>query len=81
MNYSMYRYFKGEKENPFDPEKENTANQFWQYEAKFEHEYSGSKENKAGTLKIWLKDLFTHLSDRYDSFDDGESFRIKYEIG
>ena len=77
----MYRSFKGEKENPFDPEKENTANQFWYYEAKFEHEYNGSNENKAGALNRWLNDLFVHLSDRHDSFDEGETFRIKYSIG
>jgi hypothetical protein len=37
----MYRYFKGEKENPFDKEKQNNEYMFWFYESTFERDYSG----------------------------------------
>ncbi len=33
---NMYKYFKGEKENPFDKETQNTAYNFWWYESIFE---------------------------------------------
>ena len=35
-DYSMYRYYKGETENPFDNEKQNTQFMFWFYESVFE---------------------------------------------
>ncbi|SFK99925.1 hypothetical protein SAMN05216357_11084 [Porphyromonadaceae bacterium KH3CP3RA] len=40
-DYSMYKYFKGEKENPFDKEKQNAEYMFWLYEASFEKDFSG----------------------------------------
>jgi hypothetical protein len=35
-NYNMYRYFKGEDENPFDKEKQNNQFMFWFYENHFD---------------------------------------------
>jgi hypothetical protein len=40
-DFSMYRYFKGEKESPFDKEKQNNEYMFWFYESIFERDYSG----------------------------------------
>ena len=34
-DYSMYRFYKGEKENPFDQVKQNAQYQFWGYEELF----------------------------------------------
>ncbi|MDR2425260.1 MAG: hypothetical protein LBD59_11165 [Prevotellaceae bacterium] len=39
-DYSMYRFFKGESENPFDKERQNTAFMFWFYENHFEDDFS-----------------------------------------
>lgn len=34
-NYSMFKCYKGEKENPFDEDKQNAQYQFWFYESVF----------------------------------------------
>jgi hypothetical protein len=36
-DYSMYRFFKGEKEDPFDHETQNSQHMFWFYESCFEN--------------------------------------------
>lgn len=36
----MFKYFKGEKENPFDAVKENAQHIFWTYELSFENEFN-----------------------------------------
>lgn len=35
-NYSMYRFYKGEKNNPFDSETDGLSAKFWYYESVFE---------------------------------------------
>jgi hypothetical protein len=35
-NYSMYRFFKGEKSNPFDSSVDSLSSRFWQCEYIFE---------------------------------------------
>lgn len=35
-NYNLFKYYKGEKENPFDKEKNWAAFQFWGYEKTFD---------------------------------------------
>lgn len=39
-DFSMYRYFKGEKENPFDKEKQNNEYIFWFYESTFDKDFT-----------------------------------------
>lgn len=39
-SFSMYKYFKGEKENPFDNVTQNAAHMFWFYEQLFEDKFS-----------------------------------------
>lgn len=39
-DYSMYKCFKGEKENPFDNEKQNAQHMFWYYESVFEDQFN-----------------------------------------
>ncbi|GHT09118.1 hypothetical protein FACS189432_05210 [Bacteroidia bacterium] len=39
-DFSMYRFFKGEKENPFDTTKQDKAHFFWFYESVFDSEFS-----------------------------------------
>ncbi len=39
-DYKIYRYYKGEPENPFDKEKQNTAHNFWGYESLFEEKFN-----------------------------------------
>lgn len=36
-DYSMFRYFKGENDNPFDQESQNNEHMFWFYESHFEN--------------------------------------------
>lgn len=38
----MYRYFKGEEENPYNQVYQNAQYMFWGYETTFEHHYTGS---------------------------------------
>lgn len=38
-DFSMYKYFKGEADNPFDNEKQNTDHNFWWYESVFEDKF------------------------------------------
>ena len=38
-DYSMYRFFKGESENPFDKITQNTQSMFWFYENHFEQQF------------------------------------------
>ena len=35
-DFSMYRFFKGEEENPFDKEKQSIEFMYWFYERQFE---------------------------------------------
>lgn len=39
-DYSAFLYFKGENENPFDWETQNTAHNFWDYESMFEEKFN-----------------------------------------
>ncbi len=36
---AVCKYYKGEKEKPFEWDKENAANNFWYYEQQFCHKY------------------------------------------
>ncbi len=36
----MYRYYNGEKDNPFDKERQNAAFNFWGYEQLFENDFN-----------------------------------------
>lgn len=48
----MFKYFKGEKENPYDNEKKNAQHQFWGYENTFENQF-----NKGDySLEFWVAD-------------------------
>jgi hypothetical protein len=38
-NYSMYRFFKGEKSNPFDNKTESDRAKFWNCESTFEKDF------------------------------------------
>jgi len=44
-DYSMFRYYKGEKENPFDKESQNSAHMFWLYESVFERDFIGRESS------------------------------------
>ena len=39
-NYSMYRYFKGEEENPYNQVEQNAQYMFWWYETIFEKNFN-----------------------------------------
>jgi hypothetical protein len=38
-DFSMFRYFKGENENPFSWEKQNAAHMYWFYESIFQGDF------------------------------------------
>ncbi len=40
MNFSMFKYYKGEAENPFSWEDQNAAFNFWDYERIFEESFN-----------------------------------------
>ncbi len=67
---SVCKYYKGEKKNPFDWDKENAANNFWDYEQQFFHNYETGLIT--GDVKVefrkFLDDLFRHLADRQSFF-------------
>ncbi len=46
MSYEIYKYFKGEKSNPFDAKTQNTTHAFWDYEEKFERKYTAGDFTK-----------------------------------
>lgn len=39
-DHTIFRYYKGEKENPFNNEKQNTQCFFWFYESVFENDFT-----------------------------------------
>lgn len=59
-DYSMYKYFKGEKENPFDKISQNTQYMFWFYESVFENDFSKRESSE------WF--------DFFDNYGMGEEF-------
>lgn len=38
-DFSMFKYFKGEEENPFDSQNQNTQYMFWGYEKHFNDKF------------------------------------------
>jgi hypothetical protein len=38
--YNIYKYFKGEKTDPFDIENQNIQHRFWDYEFMFEEKFN-----------------------------------------
>ena len=44
-DYSMYRFYKGEKENPFNQDKENSAYMFWFYESVFDLSFTNNESS------------------------------------
>lgn len=52
-DYSMYNYYKGEEENPFDAEKQNSEFMFWGYELHFDKLYNNGN---------YKKDTFKHIA-------------------
>jgi hypothetical protein len=74
-------YYKGEKSNPYNWSKDNIRNQFWNYERQFcnlyEHgEYKSMSEKQA--FEEYKKELFSHLSSKYDVNDNGKYYRNEY---
>jgi hypothetical protein len=65
-DYSMYKYYKGEKENPFDNVTQNKKHMFWFYESCFEITYKGKPEDKEEAFKDYMSDLlWEKASDMY----------------
>ncbi|MDR2962456.1 MAG: hypothetical protein LBU90_02265 [Bacteroidales bacterium] len=70
-DYSMYRYYKGEEENPFENKGQGiNPNQnkymFWYYEQGFDAAYQGKPENKNIMFGKWLDEfLYEKASDFY----------------
>ena len=78
--FKILKYYKGEKDNSFDWQKENYKNQFWEYEKTFINKLNAGIEFKnikpAEALKIYLDKLFVHLADKYETTTD--YFKRKY---
>jgi hypothetical protein len=81
-DYSMYKYYKGEAENPFDRANMGVSYMFWCYEAQFEHRYNegeGNDKSKRAALADYLKALFIHMSDWTQSSE--QKYASMYELG
>jgi hypothetical protein len=64
-DYSMFRFYKGEQENPFDQVKENAAHMFWFYESIFNSDF----------LKNESSDWYSFFS----MHDTGDKFMAQLE--
>ncbi len=75
VDYSMYRFFRGEEESPFDNETQNAQRMFWFYESCFERQFiksGGSDKDKAAIFDRWLNDnLF--VEKLYDEYGGGKT--------
>lgn len=59
-NFSMYKFYKGEKENPFADKNDNNRALFWQYESVFERDFK-----RYGTSD-WFSFFYDHdMSDKF----------------
>jgi len=58
-NYELYRYYKGEKDNPFN-DKDQNSGMFWFYESVFERKYTDGTLNEK-MLKIGKDDTTKEL--------------------
>lgn len=70
-DYSNYRWYKGESENPYqNDQKRPLAASFWEYERGFHLAYldkAGSSQDLAEAYKIWKLSLITeHLPGNID---------------
>jgi len=71
----LFKYFKGEKENPFDKEKQNPQYQFWGYEYLFEDKFKAGNFSpvawippNAPDTKEWEKVLACNPIDKEKLF-------------
>lgn len=74
----QYRYYKGEKECPFQNYWDKV---FWQQESLFIHKFETGffgNLNIEDALKGHMELFFEHLSDLHDTMDDGKLYRNKY---
>ena len=74
-NFDMYKYFKGENENPFDSEKQNSQFMFWGYESAFEESFEKGDFNPdswippyASDIKEWKAVLLQKPVDKEELF-------------
>lgn len=74
-NFDMYKYFKGEKENPFEIEKQNTQFVFWGYEKIFDEKFSAGNFDVeqwippyASDIKEWKAVLSQKRVDKEELF-------------
>jgi len=68
-----YKYYKGETKNPFDPEENWAASQFWEYEKLFESNHANLKDlqKKEKQFEVYMYDLLMNrLPDKYESESD-----------
>jgi hypothetical protein len=74
-DYSMYRFFRGEDESPFDKVNQNTQHMFWFYESCFERQFAdngGFEKNKAAIFDHWLND-YLFVEKLYDEYSGGKT--------
>lgn len=74
-NYSMYKYFKGEQQNPFDHEKQNPQEQFWGYEQLFEEKFNSGDFSPDAWVVPYATDI-DQWKTALSSKDKEELFKI-----
>ena len=68
-----YKYYKGEAENPFDPEENWTTSQFWEYEKLFEDNHANMEDpqKKEKQFEEYMYNLLMNrLPDKYETESD-----------
>lgn len=61
-NYSMFRYFKGQEENPYDQVYQNAQYMFWGYESMFDFNF-----NKADFKTISWVDEYSPYFKKWET--------------
>lgn len=74
-DFSMFKFFRGEKKNPFDHDRQNAASNYWNYESIFEEKFNAGDFSAAAwippnpaDLKEWDKVLASNPIDKAELF-------------
>jgi hypothetical protein len=87
----MYRYFKGETDNPFNKEKQEKEHFFWFYESVFESNFTERESSdwnaffstyglEKGFMKLLSNSDYEKLSDKKGVFDLWKEYLFREKL-
>ena len=90
-DYSMYRFFKGENENPFNKEKQEKAHFFWFYESIFESNFAENENSdwynffsmyglQERFMKLLMANDYNRPSDKKGVFELWKEYLFKEKL-